>query len=182
MQKFIVDEVEYVVKKEMGVVVGKVVKQVEEQLSTGHLKSIFLSTITECAPEIAKAAAISALKCVPLKVVDSQAMQMFPGLGNTSVGEAVVTMKRDQSVFKDEVRMGLSMLKVELRQMHAILGELINPQVADLSEPLNKLEKMCVVCAEPATKKCGKCNMINYCSKECQKSHWKLHKGFCYEK
>lgn len=27
--------------------------------------------------------------------------------------------------------------------------------------------------------KCGKCKAISYCSKECQKADWKIHKGLC---
>ena len=26
---------------------------------------------------------------------------------------------------------------------------------------------------------CGSCRLTRYCSRECQKSHWKEHKGFC---
>jgi hypothetical protein len=26
---------------------------------------------------------------------------------------------------------------------------------------------------------CGRCRMVNYCSKECQRAHWKMHKPFC---
>mmetsp|Transcript_18241 Transcript_18241/g.29669 ORF Transcript_18241/g.29669 Transcript_18241/m.29669 type:complete len:147 (+) Transcript_18241:803-1243(+) len=28
-------------------------------------------------------------------------------------------------------------------------------------------------------KKCARCNLIPYCSKECQRKHWKLHKLQC---
>ena len=48
-----------------------------------------------------------------------------------------------------------------------------------------KLVKMkgvttCGACEAPATLVCGGCGDISYCSKECQKSHWKSgHKSSC---
>ena len=33
---------------------------------------------------------------------------------------------------------------------------------------------------EPPLKTCGRCNLVQYCSKECQKAHWKrTHKVQC---
>ena len=38
----------------------------------------------------------------------------------------------------------------------------------------------CGACEAPATLVCGGCGDISYCSKECQKSHWKSgHKSSC---
>ena len=38
----------------------------------------------------------------------------------------------------------------------------------------------CGACEAPATLVCGGCGDISYCSKECQKSHWKKgHKSSC---
>lgn len=40
----------------------------------------------------------------------------------------------------------------------------------------------CISCGiSPKTKlfKCGRCEITRYCSKECQKNHWKEHKKFC---
>ncbi|GMI04035.1 hypothetical protein TrLO_g275 [Triparma laevis f. longispina] len=35
-------------------------------------------------------------------------------------------------------------------------------------------------CREPAPLKCSRCKETNYCSKECQKDHWKFHKKLCF--
>ncbi|KDR66055.1 hypothetical protein GALMADRAFT_232756 [Galerina marginata CBS 339.88] len=35
------------------------------------------------------------------------------------------------------------------------------------------------VCNQPGTMVCSECRLVSYCSKECQKAHWKLHKGDC---
>lgn len=32
---------------------------------------------------------------------------------------------------------------------------------------------------ENATKRCSRCNRIHYCSVDCQKAHWKVHKKIC---
>ena len=37
----------------------------------------------------------------------------------------------------------------------------------------------CVACYKPSTKKCGRCNLARYCSRECQAEHWKSHKKSC---
>ncbi len=37
----------------------------------------------------------------------------------------------------------------------------------------------CVICSNHTASKCGKCKAVFYCSKECQKSDWNLHKVFC---
>ena len=47
-----------------------------------------------------------------------------------------------------------------------------------------QLEITCLKCGkeeEPGAKfkKCGKCEDVCYCSRECQKAHWKEHKKEC---
>lgn len=42
-----------------------------------------------------------------------------------------------------------------------------------------KYSRFCAVCAKPSTKKCVRCKAVRYCSKECQKTHWKKHKKVC---
>lgn len=38
----------------------------------------------------------------------------------------------------------------------------------------------CALCGkEGDLKKCGGCNVLNYCSKECQRAHWGVHKEQC---
>jgi hypothetical protein len=38
---------------------------------------------------------------------------------------------------------------------------------------------ICNVCQKPSTLRCSKCRQAYYCSKECQKKDWKLHKKSC---
>lgn len=38
---------------------------------------------------------------------------------------------------------------------------------------------ICALCHRSGTKKCGKCHSILYCSEECQKLDWQIHKVFC---
>ena len=37
----------------------------------------------------------------------------------------------------------------------------------------------CTVCRKPSTTSCGKCHSVPYCSKDCQRSDWAVHKIFC---
>jgi len=38
---------------------------------------------------------------------------------------------------------------------------------------------VCSVCENPSTKSCASCLRVFYCSRDCQKSHWKEHKRLC---
>lgn len=48
------------------------------------------------------------------------------------------------------------------------------PQLATLPT-----QKQCPRCKEPATKTCGGCKNITYCSAECQQADWPTHKILC---
>lgn len=39
--------------------------------------------------------------------------------------------------------------------------------------------RLCVACGKPGSKRCSRCKKVNYCSGECQGSHWGTHKGSC---
>eukprot|EP00929_Paragymnodinium_shiwhaense_P087706 TRINITY_DN47843_c0_g1_i1.p1 TRINITY_DN47843_c0_g1~~TRINITY_DN47843_c0_g1_i1.p1 ORF type:complete len:958 (-),score=139.93 TRINITY_DN47843_c0_g1_i1:585-3395(-) len=41
------------------------------------------------------------------------------------------------------------------------------------------VERLCVVCAERATSKCGQCQKVWYCGRKHQAEHWKVHKSSC---
>ena len=38
---------------------------------------------------------------------------------------------------------------------------------------------MCCVCGSEEVKRCGKCKMTCYCSKDCQKAHHAHHSEYC---
>jgi hypothetical protein len=42
-----------------------------------------------------------------------------------------------------------------------------------------KAQQTCPRCTEPATKQCGGCKSIAYCSLECQQADWPVHKNLC---
>lgn len=57
----------------------------------------------------------------------------------------------------------------------------------DLEQDLKKqfvesLPKCGNKCGKYGNKKCSKCKSVYYCSPECQKEHWKVHKTTCKEK
>jgi hypothetical protein len=37
----------------------------------------------------------------------------------------------------------------------------------------------CAVCAAPSRKRCPCSSKVRYCSEECQRVHWKSHRGAC---
>ena len=40
----------------------------------------------------------------------------------------------------------------------------------------------CVVCAKPSQSSCSRCELIKYCSRDCQRQHWPTHKLKCFTK
>ncbi|KII85025.1 hypothetical protein PLICRDRAFT_45133 [Plicaturopsis crispa FD-325 SS-3] len=44
---------------------------------------------------------------------------------------------------------------------------------------LNPELKSCFVCGTRTAKKCSRCKSVNYCSANCQRSHWSDHKHLC---
>jgi hypothetical protein len=38
---------------------------------------------------------------------------------------------------------------------------------------------ICADCRKIGDKICGRCKVVTYCSKECQRKHWKKHKALC---
>ena len=38
---------------------------------------------------------------------------------------------------------------------------------------------VCACCLQNASKVCGACRSVHFCSKECQRTHWKTHKPIC---
>ena len=41
------------------------------------------------------------------------------------------------------------------------------------------MNQVCFLCLQPSKLKCSRCLTIQYCSKECQKQDWKVHKNNC---
>uniref|UniRef100_A0A7S0NRM5 MYND-type domain-containing protein n=1 Tax=Calcidiscus leptoporus TaxID=127549 RepID=A0A7S0NRM5_9EUKA len=62
---------------------------------------------------------------------------------------------------------------------------LVPPTEKMLQEPMHRVQpSSCIVCGKSAPdgeklKRCARCNSAEYCSKECQSSHWKEHKKLC---
>eukprot|EP00043_Microstomoeca_roanoka_P013991 m.137748 g.137748 ORF g.137748 m.137748 type:complete len:450 (+) comp15900_c0_seq4:102-1451(+) len=49
----------------------------------------------------------------------------------------------------------------------------------DTLEALFPEEPKCVVCGQPATKRCSRCKNEWYCRRQCQVEHWPKHKQIC---
>ena len=50
------------------------------------------------------------------------------------------------------------------------------------SQELTNSKMFCSACkSSDNLSKCGGCKVMHYCSKECQRSDWKIHKSFCKE-
>ena len=51
----------------------------------------------------------------------------------------------------------------------------------DTSLATNKFIQDCFCCGKIAKDRCMRCSAVYYCSRECQKAHWKYHSRWCME-
>jgi hypothetical protein len=51
--------------------------------------------------------------------------------------------------------------------------------IKKLTKPIMKNQCFCCGKQEIKLQKCGKCEIVYYCSRECQKNDWKNHKKDC---
>eukprot|EP00942_MAST-04A_sp_MAST-4A-sp1_P003552 g3552.t1 len=50
---------------------------------------------------------------------------------------------------------------------------------SDKGNGSGELGSLCIQCSNPGKKRCARCRLVNYCSRECQEKHWPLHKKQC---
>ena len=55
----------------------------------------------------------------------------------------------------------------------------IKDMTFELSVNLVIKPKLCVYCDKPAAQKCERCRAARYCSRGCQRQHWRAHKLHC---
>ncbi|GMI00942.1 hypothetical protein TrLO_g12173 [Triparma laevis f. longispina] len=48
----------------------------------------------------------------------------------------------------------------------------------EVSENVSE-ERKCEACEKEGAKKCSRCKVVWYCSKDCQVKDWKIHKKIC---
>jgi hypothetical protein len=46
-------------------------------------------------------------------------------------------------------------------------------------EKSNPENTICALCTKPASSFCAQCRLVSYCTRTCQSTHWKVHKGHC---
>lgn len=46
-------------------------------------------------------------------------------------------------------------------------------------KPSQTVKNKCGKCSQAAEKKCSSCELVFYCSRDCQAQHWPVHKSFC---
>jgi len=63
------------------------------------------------------------------------------------------------------------------RLVHGIIDALPRPRSNDGS--VDTGSRACANCPKQGKVKCGACAKVRYCSKQCQKQHWKVHKKDC---
>jgi hypothetical protein len=77
---------------------------------------------------------------------------------------------------KDWLLAGVIRLVLALEPLAVIEWGANDPDVAHLCA--YRLH-FCAACGKPASSKCGKCQAVAFCSRDCQVLNWKTHKGAC---
>ncbi|KAF8842778.1 hypothetical protein BDN67DRAFT_965161 [Paxillus ammoniavirescens] len=98
-----------------------------------------------------------------------------PDLGLTVTGKPRWTRK-------DIPRLPKAILKISTpEELDDIFDDdgYLEPLIQSLVESQLTEPPLCFVCRKPASAKCSECKMVRYCSKECQRSHWKTHIPTC---
>jgi hypothetical protein len=93
-----------------------------------------------------------------------------------------VAMKLSDAIGGFNIRNSTAYFKWQMVSMFSInVKKKIIKKIKPLVEESMRiaLQNKCAVCDHMATSKCGKCGIKNYCSKNCQKIHWKSHKYEC---
>ena len=110
---------------------------------------------------------------------------LFCSCGVGKVEPGFMKMERWAKWAREAVRCALSPVFpvpwVEQTRAHSLtmLGSLIDKRNLDCPEGSTK-DKTCDLCGEPGNlKKCGRCEMVYYCGRECQVTDWNRHKKSC---
>jgi hypothetical protein len=73
---------------------------------------------------------------------------------------------------------------VSEKRAKALKAETLRSRVAvetgSVSSQLSRTDRdTCACCGATATCHCSRCTVVKYCSKECQRAHWKAHRPSC---
>lgn len=82
-----------------------------------------------------------------------------------------------KNIVLEHKRLFIEIEQEEVVELAKTLNEAYNIEFfAEVEKPE---ETLCNVCQKPAEKKCARCQLVYYCSVECQKEDWKVHKSGC---
>lgn len=73
-------------------------------------------------------------------------------------------------------KIGIHLPLLYYRQTIKLVNEVIDREIRMAQEE----NQLCGICGVKTTKHCTKCKNIYYCSSECQRNDWKVHKELCY--
>lgn len=115
---YIGDEFKEKMHKFSDVIEETVVDCVTEKLKSELFLGLFAATMGKAAPKVAQAAAVTAVKDVPLKVAmaakDGNAEFLFPEIGEQSIAQTIILICQEHVKLKDQ-----------MSATHTMLGELV---------------------------------------------------------
>lgn len=82
-----------------------------------------------------------------------------------------------KNILKEHKKLFIDIEQEEVVELAKTLNESYNLEFfAEIEKPD---ETLCNMCQKPAEKKCARCQLVYYCSVDCQKGDWKVHKMSC---
>ena len=106
--------------------------------------------------------------------------------GNAMNQEKVAEKSTDLAIAMSDAIGGANIFEsIAIFKYHMVYALSVKEEITEEMVPVAQksfdiiLQNKCVVCKDVAFSKCGQCKTQTYCSKNCQKKHWKYHKLDC---
>ena len=126
--------------KKIATAVDEVVKKTLIEQMEPNIGAAFQAMIAESAPYVAKMAAITAVKAVPMKVVNAD---LPPQIRDYSVGTIMIALCREHMAIRDEMKLEQQKLKDDLLSMYEYVKStraLMNEMVAMIGKGGEKVK------------------------------------------
>ena len=102
--------------------------------------------------------------------------RLYESLGVKALEQVIVPPDRERCV---DDAVGLLDVVAWFVLGDVMSSKAINALTFELNVDVVTTPKLCANCDQPAIQKCGRCRAARYCSQECQRQHWRVHKAAC---
>lgn len=172
-------------------------EEVESKVMDAAFSQAFRNAMSLGAEEFEKAEKKACQKFEAQIAISSQELARLGELKNTARSPSEIqTIETQEQVQHQILNLLLQQQKKAIAEAQQIAYEKVLPQMQKIGQDTSakvarKIEKIHKGCSalncqtnplEASLKKCGKCQEALYCSPECQRADWPMHKKTCIKK